>query len=107
MAAVRTAPAEEDTDPTEETALEKAVAALTILSKKRWQSGHSRVVANQGAARGAAGAVARARSLTVRGMRGTERMPGTVTTPRLLLGRKQVGQGAWQRLPLPMANLAT
>ena len=42
MAAVRTAPAEEDTDPTEETALEKAVAALTILSKKKWQSGCSR-----------------------------------------------------------------
>ena len=38
VAAVRTAPAEKDTTPTEETALEKAGAALTILSKKRRQS---------------------------------------------------------------------
>ena len=40
VAAVRTAHTEEDSSPTEETALERAVAALTILSTKKWQSGH-------------------------------------------------------------------
>ena len=40
--AVRTAPAEEDSAPAEEKALERAVVALTILSKKKWQSGHNR-----------------------------------------------------------------
>ena len=40
--AVRTAPAEEDSAPAEEKALERAVAVLTILSKKKWQSGHNR-----------------------------------------------------------------
>ena len=38
---VRTAPTEEATAPMEEKTLEKAVMALTILSKKRWQSGRS------------------------------------------------------------------
>ena len=42
VAVVRKAPAEEDTAPMEETALEKAVAGLIILSKKKWQSGYSR-----------------------------------------------------------------
>ena len=42
VAAVRTAPAEEDSAPAEEKALERAVAVLTILSKKKWQSGHNR-----------------------------------------------------------------
>ena len=36
VAALRTAPAEEDNSPAEETALEKAVVALIILSKKKW-----------------------------------------------------------------------
>ena len=36
VAAVRTAPSEEDSVPMEETALEKVVTALTILSKKKW-----------------------------------------------------------------------
>ena len=52
VAVVRTAPAEEATAPTEETTLEKAVMALTILSKKRWQSGRS---GNDGQPRGGQG----------------------------------------------------
>ena len=39
---MRTAQVEEDNAPVEETALEKAVLALTILSKKKWQGGCSR-----------------------------------------------------------------
>ena len=42
VAAVRMAPTEELSAPSEETALERAVAALTIISKKKWQSGRSR-----------------------------------------------------------------
>ena len=42
VAALRTAPAEEDNSPAEETALEKAVVALIILSRKKWQGSRSR-----------------------------------------------------------------
>ena len=42
VAEVTTTPMEDDSAPMEETALEKAVVALTILSKKKWQSGCSR-----------------------------------------------------------------
>ena len=42
VAAIRAAPEEEDIAPAEKLALEKVVASLTILSKKKWQAGRSR-----------------------------------------------------------------
>ena len=77
---------EEETTLGEETALERAVAALTIYNKKKWHCRRAGVEDIPGTAKGAAREAARARRLSSTSTRSSQAQD-------LLLGGKRVGRG--------------
>ena len=95
VAAVSPATVEEETSYSEETALEKAVAALTIHNKRRWQGGRSRGGAGQEAAMAAPAPepVGSLRGLSAASMISLELMPTSAPTPRHAPGREMSKPG--------------
>ena len=86
--AVQPATLEDKTTLGDETTLERAVAALTIYSKKKLHGSKSRCGGRPGEARGVAREAARARRLSATCTRSSESMPTTAPAPRHAPGRE-------------------
>ena len=82
VAAVQPATLDEETTLGEETALERAVAALTIHNKKKCHGSKSRGGGRPRGCRGAAWEAARAKRLSVTSTRSLENMLTTAPAPR-------------------------
>ena len=86
VAALQAATLEEETTLGEETALERAVAALTSTTRRIGMAARAGVEDVPQAARGAAREAARAQRLSVTSTRSSGSMPTTALAPRLAPG---------------------
>ena len=96
VAAVQPATLEEETTLVEETALERAVATLITLNKKKWHGSKNRGGGRPRGGQGAAREAARARRLSATRTRSLESMLTTAPAPRYAPGREtsRLGRGS-------------